>query len=233
MIKTGGVKSKNVFGDAVFAGSACPNRYTGAVTDIGSQIMELLLAGQSTAGLGALFGSAMIEYVFPPFPGDTITLFGAFLAAHQGWNIPAVFLAVTLGSVAGSAIDYMIGRRLVATPLEDLSPGRLKVRDAAGPLLVRFEKHGVMCILLNRFLPGIRALFFLAAGMAGLPMGKVLALGAVSAAIWNALIIVAGIAIGKNWERLLGLLQTYTVVAWVVVGIVVAGLIVHRLTRHS
>ena len=30
-------------------------------------------------GLAAMFGSAAIEYVFPPFPGDTISLLGAIL----------------------------------------------------------------------------------------------------------------------------------------------------------
>ena len=56
-------------------------------------LLDFLSAGQSAAGLSVLFVSALIEYVFPPFPGDTVTLFGAFLAAHQGWSVPLVFTA--------------------------------------------------------------------------------------------------------------------------------------------
>ena len=69
------------------------------------QIIELLSSGPSTIGAVVLFITALIEYVFPPFPGDTVTLFGAFLAANGSWSVPLVFTAVTLGSASGSALN--------------------------------------------------------------------------------------------------------------------------------
>ena len=179
-------------------------------------VLELLSAGQSAAGLGVLFVSSMVEYVFPPFPGDTVTLFGAFLAAAEGWSVPLVFAAVTAGSLAGAALDYALGRRLARTPVEELTGRRRRARERLGPILERFERHGAAYVAINRFLPGVRALFFVAAGMARLPLGKVLAWGALSAAAWNALIIAAGFALGENWERLLGWLRAYTTAAWIV-----------------
>ena len=64
------------------------------------------------AGVAMLGGSAMVEYVFPPFPGDTITLFGAVLITAYGWSFAAVFGAVMLGSMAGAMADYYLGHRL-------------------------------------------------------------------------------------------------------------------------
>jgi membrane protein DedA with SNARE-associated domain len=196
------------------------------MSGIDQSIIDFLSAGQSAAGLAVLFVSAAVEYVFPPFPGDTITLFGAFLAATKGWSVPLVFTVVTLGSLVGATLDYALGCRLARIPENRLSGRKRELMKRAQSIVDRFERHGAGYIAVNRFLPGIRALFFVAAGMAGLPVGKVLLWGAVSAAAWNALIIGAGFAVGKNWERLLELLRTYTLVAWVVVGVVVAALII-------
>ena len=200
--------------------------------DLTQQIIDYLSSGQSIPGMGILFASSFIEYVFPPFPGDTVTLFGAFLAANFEWSVPLVFAVVTLGSLAGSAADYGLGRRLAKTPVDQLTGRKKKAREKVQPLLEKFEKHGAVYVVVNRFLPGIRAFFFIAAGMARLPLWKVLLWGAVSAAAWNALIIAVGFAIGKNWDRLLGLLRTYTTGAWILIGAVVVGLIVRWLVKR-
>jgi membrane-associated protein len=199
--------------------------------DIGQQLIDYLAAGQSAVGLLILFGSALVEYVFPPFPGDTVTLFGAFLAANFEWSVPLVFGVVTAGSLAGAALDYALGRRLAHTPAGQLKGRKKKAREKVQPLLEKFERHGAAYVVINRFLPGIRAFFFVAAGMAKLPLWKVLAWGAISAAAWNALIIGAGFAIGKNWERLLGWLRTYTTVAWAVIGVIVLALLIRWLWK--
>lgn len=200
--------------------------------DLTQQIIDYLSSGQSVPGMGILFASSFIEYVFPPFPGDTVTLFGAFLAANFEWSVPLVFAVVTLGSLAGSAADYGLGRRLARTPIEQLSGRKKKAREKVQPIIAKFEKHGAVYVVVNRFLPGIRAFFFIAAGMAGLPLGKVLLWGAVSAAAWNGLIIALGFAIGKNWDRLLGLLRTYTTGAYILIGVIVIALIVRWLVKR-
>jgi membrane protein DedA with SNARE-associated domain len=201
------------------------------MSDLGEQIIAFLTGGQSAVGFAVLFTSAMVEYVFPPFPGDTVTLFGAFLAVNRGWNVSLVFTVVTLGSVTGAAIDYSVGLKLSKRPLEELSGRALKARKKVEPILDQFRRHGPIYVAVNRFLPGIRAFFFVAAGMARMPVKKVLFWGAVSAALWNILIIGAGFAIGKNWQRLLDLLRTYTALAWVAVGLV-ALFVVYKLIRR-
>jgi len=200
--------------------------------DFLDSVMAFLAAGQSAAGAAVLAISAAVEYLFPPFPGDTVTLFGAFLAATEGWSVPLVFAAVTIGSLLGASLDYALGRRLARTPIEELTGRKRAARERMTPILRGFERHGAVYVVINRFLPGIRALFFVAAGMARLPLRKVLLWGAVSAAAWNALIIGAGFAIGKNWGRLLELARAYTLGAWIVVGLVVVGLVVRWLVRR-
>ena len=56
--------------------------------------------------------ASLIEYVFPPFPGDVIVLGGGVISGSQGFNAIPVFVAVTLGSLLGCLIDFELGRWL-------------------------------------------------------------------------------------------------------------------------
>lgn len=153
--------------------------------------------------------AAMIEYVVPPFPGDTITLLGAVLVSAYDWNLALVFLALMLGSLVGSALAYALGRRWARTQLVTGNPRLAR-------LVARFERHGVWLLAINRFLPGIRPLFFVAAGLAKMPAGLVLLVSAVSAGLWNALLMILGASVGKNLGAIESWFRTYTTIAWLV-----------------
>lgn len=184
--------------------------------------------------LFVLFGAAAVEYVFPPFPGDAITLLGAFYAVHGVLPLPLVFLAVTAGSVAGAALDYQIGRKLGAAA-ERPHKGwlaRALPRERLHRIEAAYRKHGDLLILVNRFLPGVRGLFFLAAGSSGMPLRRVLLLGATSAALWNACLLAAGYAVGDNVERLLHWFRTYSTIAWIALGAAGIGWLVLTLWRR-
>ena len=178
--------------------------------------------------------AAFIEYVFPPFPGDTVTLLAGVYAVRgeQPWLL--VFVAVTAGSVLGAAADYGVGR-LVATRVERQPEGRLffgvthaRIRRAQATM----KERGAAVILVNRFVPAFRALVFVAAGASRMPAKKVLLFGAISAMAWNLLVLGAGLAVGGNAERLLALFETYERVAFLVLG-AVALLWVARYLRRS
>src|SRR5688572_30690893 len=76
------------------------------------------------AGLLVLGLAALIEYVFPPFPGDSILVLGGIYAVRGEKPWLLVLAAVTLGSVLGSAIDYGFGR-LIARRVEQQPQGKL------------------------------------------------------------------------------------------------------------
>jgi membrane-associated protein len=177
----------------------------------------------ATEGLGALlvlFGSAVLEYLFPPFPGDTVTLFGAFLVAARGWSFGWVLGAVTLGSLVGAWLDYELGAAARRGAHGRL--GRLPLVRGAGARLAglqaRVQRHGLPLILLNRFFPGVRAFFFVAAGLAGLPRGPVLVLAFISASLWNLLVMGLGLGLGLSWPQLHQLFVTYGQVVWLLLG---------------
>ena len=195
-------------------------------------IVDTLQQALQEAGpwaLVILFGASLIEYVFPPFPGDSVVVLGAFYAARGVLPLPGVFAAVTFGSVAGAAIDYAIGMRLrKATerlPSDGSDPRRTRRLARMRRIEAADERHGDLYILANRFLPGIRGFFFVAAGMAAIPRRRVLVLGGISAAVWNALLLAAGWAVGENLDHLEKLFRTYSLLAWGAIGAVAALLV--------
>jgi membrane protein DedA with SNARE-associated domain len=207
-------------------------------------VQEYLSRGESAAGLLLLFASSLLEYLFPPFPGDSVVLFGAFLAAWAGWSPWSVLLATLMGALAGAWIDTLAGRALkdfVTGRKEFSSPwaGRLfafvkrpSFQEGVRKVMDKLRRHGTVIILVNRFFPGIRALFFVGAGMAGLPMGRVLLLGGLSAMLWNAAIFTAGFQVGRNWNALVGLFNLYTKVVYVLLGAAVVVAVVIWIVRR-
>ena len=198
----------------------------------GAQLIDFIARNHNTLGLGVLLLSACIEYLFPPFPGDTITVFGAFLVARRGWSALGVFGAVTVGSAIGCMIDYAVGRWLGRTE-ERWTRGRVgRYRAQIDTLVERFARHGGLYIAINRFIPSLRGLFFVAAGMARLRWWVVLAYGTISALAWNALLLLLGVTVGESWDRLVSVFATYGATFWALAAIAVVALVVRRLARR-
>lgn len=186
--------------------------------DITRAIIGFLQRNNNPVGLVLLGLSALIEYVFPPFPGDTVTLFGAFLVTRYDWSLPLVFFSVMVGAGIGAMADYAVGVWMGRRYREGRLLTRPAMRRRIEQVLDNFRRYGEAYVMLNRFLPAVRAVFFLAAGMAGLRAHRVLIFALLSAAAWNALIIGTGYAVGANWDRLREIFSTYSLVIWIVLG---------------
>lgn len=195
-------------------------------------ITGFLRRNNNPLGFVLLALSAMVEYIFPPFPGDTVTLFGAFLITRHDWSLPGVFLSVMLGSGVGSMADFYLGSWLRERYRQGKVLKSPRTRRAVDRVLAGFARHGELYVVINRFLPAVRAVFFLAAGMARLRAWRVLLFSLASAAAWNTLIISVGYSMGANWQRIRALFQTYSVIAWSAVAAVALFFTVRWLLRR-
>lgn len=193
------------------------------LTDV---LIEFIASENNPLGIVIIALSALIEYVVPPFPGDTITLLAAVLITAYDWSFPMVFGAVMAGSIAGSMAAFYVGgwlerrrmRRAGATPDAALPEREVSERAMIGGLVNRFRRHGAVYLVINRFLPGVRALFFVAAGMAGMRARAVLLYSALSALLWNLCLIALGSMLGANFDTLLAWMKKYTAAMWLIIG---------------
>ncbi len=194
------------------------------------EVLQTIVTQHEGLGLVLLGAAACIEYVFPPFPGDTVTLAAGVLVSGFGWSLPLVFAVVTCGSLLGAYLDFRFGRWLHARRERRQRPGSSSVAaEALERVLAGFRRHGDVYLVVNRFLPGVRALFFVAAGLIGMRTRRVLLFAGLSAVAWNALIVTAGYLLGTNLERIERLFKNYALVVWVLLALVTGFFVVRFL----
>src|SRR5262245_13636056 len=98
-----------------------------------------------------VFGvAAMLEYVVPPFPGDSIILLGGVYVVRGQTPWYLVFGAVTVGSLIGAAANYgvgvLIGERIARHPEGKLLFGFPNARVAE--LQEKMRRRGSWVLLL-------------------------------------------------------------------------------------
>jgi membrane protein DedA with SNARE-associated domain len=170
-------------------------------------LFELFRQGGPALGILLVALAGLGEYLFPPLPGDTLMLFGFFLAGHGDLPFAGVFLAALAGSVAGAEVSYWLGMRFGHSYF---FIRRSRIAKHALPTLERyFARFGVGMILVNRFLPVLRGFFLFAAGMGNMPRMATFLCATASNLAWILLIAWVGNRFGTSWERLQGIFRTY------------------------
>jgi len=196
--------------------------------------LDAWIASTGPVAFLALGLGAMIEYIFPPFPGDTVVILGGIYAVRGQKPWALVFAVITIGSLLGAAFDYWVGWKF-SDRIERQPQGKLfgglshqRIRE----LQERMRRFGSALILINRFLPAVRAFLFIAAGAARMPFPRVLLLGAISAMGWNCLMMGLGSAVGGSAERLEALMRNYQIAVYSVLGIIMLWIAVRFLYRR-
>ena len=157
--------------------------------------------------LTALF-FAFLENVFPPSPSDTVILFTGALCSFGNARLPELLIAATLGSSLGFAFMFWLGNKYGKKIIES---GKFKILNPRNIEKANdwLEKYGYYAVALNRFLSGTRGVVSFIAGMSKMKPGKTVALAALSAAVWNLILICAGYFLGSNWKAADAYLSKY------------------------
>jgi membrane protein DedA with SNARE-associated domain len=156
----------------------------------------------------AMFFFAFFENIFPPTPSDLVIAFGGSLVGTGKLDIFAAVFFSTLGSATGFVAMYYVGFFLGR---ELIDSGKLKFLplDKVKTVESWFQKYGYGIVVANRFLSGTRAVISFFVGLSKLPIWITLALGTVSALLWNTILILGGSMLGHNWKRLEHYLDIY------------------------
>ena len=186
-------------------------------------------------GYPLFLAAALIEYVFPPFPGDTVVVLGGAWAARGDRSIAVLYLMLTLGNVLGVALTWRVGRAL-AGRIERAHDGDrilgLKV-ESIRKAQTAMRARGTVLLATNRFLPSLRSVLFIAAGASEVPFARALLLGTLSALVFNALLVGVGVEVGDNAEAIAGFFRHFRVASFVLLGVLVVGFVARFLWRRA
>ncbi|MBE5948169.1 MAG: DedA family protein [Lachnospiraceae bacterium] len=171
-----------------------------------------------------------VENIFPPIPSEVILTFGGFLTTCTDITVLGVTFYSTIGSVLGAMFLFGVGKIMSPERLDkfaDRKMGRiLKVKkENIEKARMSFLKKGNNAVFFCRFVPIVRSLISIPAGMAGMNYIQFLILTTLGSFAWNLVLISLGAFAGKSWESAAKYLAGYSdivrIALWMIVGIFV------------
>ncbi len=129
-------------------------------------------------------------------PGDTLLFTAGFFAGQGQLNLFAVLFALFIGAVLGNAVGYEIGRR-AGPKLFRQEESIFFSKESVEKTQHFFDRHGGKTIVLARFIPVVRTLSPLMAGVAGMNYRRFMTYNVVGALIWIPSITIIGYWAGK------------------------------------
>lgn len=157
-----------------------------------------------------------VENLFPPIPSEIILTFGGFMTTFTNLKIELVVLSATLGSVIGAIILYGLGRQITSDRIMKLFSGKmgkhlfLKPSDLNRAKRI-FNKSRLKTVFLCRFIPVIRSLISIPAGMAKMNFLLFLFYTTMGTLIWNTILVSFGAIAKSSWESVSVYMNDYAV----------------------
>jgi membrane protein DedA with SNARE-associated domain len=151
-------------------------------------------------GYPGLFLLIMLESTLVPIPSELVMPFAGYLAWHGDFSLPIVIVINTVAAVVGSGLCYWIGAAGGKRLLERYGKYVLIRQKDIAKTESWFQRHGKATILVGRFLPVVRHIISVPAGIARMPLGAFFVQTAIGATVWGTFLILLGYELGANWD---------------------------------
>ena len=161
-----------------------------------------------------------LESMIAPIPSELVMPFAGFLVFTGHFDLFWVMVASSLGSIVGSLLSYGMGR--LGEPVV-LRYGRYLLLNPHHLEWTKnfFARYGSITIFISRFIPVVRHLISIPAGLARMSLGPFILYTLVGATLWNGFLVYCGVRLKENWR----LIQRCThILDYLVVACLVAGL---------
>ena len=186
---------------------------------------QIIINAMEQFGYIGVFLLIAIENIFPPIPSEVILVFGGFMTTYTSLNIPIMIVAATLGSLLGAIVLYYIGKIFNKERLKRIVSGKIgKVLRLKSSDIEKadkwFDTKGNKTVFFCRFIPIVRSLISIPAGMSEMPMQKFLIYTILGSLIWNTVLIVVGSIVGDKWETIVGYLDNFSNIILIILVII-------------
>ena len=192
---------------------------------------EIIINLMNQFGYIGVFLLIAIENIFPPIPSEVILTFGGYMTTYSNLNVPLVILSSTLGSLVGAIVLYYIGKILNKERLKKIVSGKIgKIlclkQDDIDQADTWFDKRGEKCVFFCRFVPIVRSLISIPAGMSEMNLSKFFLYTTIGSLIWNSVLVILGSVVGENWESIVSIFDTYSNIALILLIILFIGFVI-------
>ena len=171
----------------------------------------------SYLGYPGLFLMIMLESTLVPIPSELIMPFAGFLAFKGEFSLPVILVINSSAALIGSGLCYWLGA-VGGKPLLVRYGKYIFVRAKDIERTERFfARHGKATILIGRFLPVVRHIISVPAGIARMPLVPFFTQTFIGSTIWGTVLMLVGYELGANWESVAKQLKHIDLIVGVVI----------------
>ena len=161
----------------------------------------------------------VLESMVFPVPSEAVMPFAGFLIVTGEFTFTGVIVASTLGSIVGSLASYTMGfyggkpfiKRFGKFLLLDTHDLEITERF--------FSKNGELTIFISRFIPVIRHLISIPAGLGRMNIWKFIIYTILGAGLWNAFLAYVGFKLKENWAEVMKYSHIIDIVVVAILGL--------------
>ncbi len=183
-------------------------------------------------GYPGLFALIVLESTLVPIPSELVMPFAGHLAAQGKFSLAIVIAINSIAAMTGSGISYWIGAaggRPLLVKYGKFAGVRSKDLDRTETF---FNRHGRATILIGRFLPVVRHIISVPAGVARMPLVPFFTQTFIGATIWGTVLIFIGYELGDRFVEVAAKLKHVDVIVGIGIIIVLMALVVRFVVRR-
>jgi membrane protein DedA with SNARE-associated domain len=154
----------------------------------------------AAGGYPVVFLFIMLESTLVPIPSELVMPFAGFMASQGKFSLPVILVINSVGALVGSGICYWIGVVGGKPFLVKYGKYFLVGQHEIARTEAFFARHGNKTILIGRFLPVIRHIISVPAGIARMPLPGFFLQTFLGSTIWGGVLILLGYYVGANWK---------------------------------
>ncbi|HEY1558845.1 MAG TPA: DedA family protein [Kofleriaceae bacterium] len=183
-------------------------------------------------GYPGLFLLITLESTLVPIPSELVMPFAGALAARGEMSLPVIIIINSTAAMLGSGISYWIG----------VTGGKPLLLRYGKYVLVRakdierteayFARHGRATVLVARFLPVIRHIISVPAGIARMPLVPFFTQTFIGSTIWGTVLIFIGYELGPRAQTFAEKLKHIDLLVGVLILVMLAALAVRFVIRR-
>ena len=129
-------------------------------------------------------------------PGDSLLFTAGFLASQGIFELPLLFLVTVTAAISGDAVGYIFGRR-VGRRMYERPDSRFFKQKHLRAAEAFYEKHGGKAIILARFVPIVRTLAPIFAGVSAMNYRRFFMFNVVGGLLWGLGVTSGGYFLGE------------------------------------
>ena len=199
---------------------------------------EFVISIMNQLGYFGIFFLIFIENIFPPIPSEVVLLFGGFMTTYSKLNLFGMIIFSTLGSTVGAIVLYYIGKILNKERLKKIVSGKIgKVLRLKASDIEKadkwFDAKGNKTVFFCRFIPVVRSLISIPAGMSEMIMSKFLIYTITGSLIWNTVLLFVGSKVGENWKKIEQVMSQDSHIILIILIIAFIGFVIYHFSKKK